>query len=431
MKGTGASMDRDRTKEGITLRRIAILVSILLAFAVSAQAAPRDLMGKKVPSFLGKQVSGEPISLDTFTGKVPVILTFWSIYCKSCTEEMAALQKLYAKHGPGKMAIIAVNEDADVGLPRVRTFLDRFATAEGQKLSFPILFDEKGDVFKKFGVVHLPSLVYIDRDGTVREAIEGFDQGRQLAVLSAIEKLVVSTAVEPLRELESEAVFDLDVVSPLCGRYRDGKWYQPLDLDESRADAVARARAQGEEYLRREAVRMALARLGVSLYGEERPPTCYVRYGQELRTPQYRRDALDQFLERLNLPRVLEVLTQETVERDRDLQLFRRIQIHLAGVREQLEADGYSLTKTVFRIRFAQATPIEEKTLIESLTTDFPYLSTLRSDRSSARDRADYVLMVHAPATTVVEKMRLLNVGPRKMSVDLLPGDIIEVSMWR
>ncbi len=412
------------------MRRMVVMVLALILAAGTALAAPRDLIGKKIPPVAGKQPSGAPITLDAYTGKVPVILTFWSIYCKSCTEEMSALQKLFDKHGAGKMAVVAVNEDGDVGLPRVRAFIDRFGAAEGGKLSLPILFDEKGDVFRNLGVVHMPTLIYIDKEGIVREVIEGFENGRELAVVSAIEKLVISASPAPLKEIESEALFDFDVLSPVCGKYRDGKWYQPLDLDESHADSVARSRSQGEDYLRREAIRRALARIGVTLSGEERAPTCYVRYGLELRTPQYRRDALDQFIDRLNLPRVLEVVNQETIERDRDMQLYRRIKIALPAIREQLEADGFTVGKTTLRIRFARATQIEENTFIESITNDFPYLSSIKADRTT-RDRAEYLLVAHTSAARAAEKLKALNVGPRKLSVDLLAGDIVEVSMWR
>jgi peroxiredoxin len=406
------------------------MVLALVLAAGTAVAGPRDLIGKKAPAVSGKSPSGAPVTLDAYTGKVPVILTFWSIYCKSCTEEMAAMQKLYDKYGAGKMAVIAVNEDGDVGLTRVRSFIERFGAAEGGKLTLPILFDEKGEVFQKLGVLHMPTLIYIDKEGVVREVIEGFDNGREMAVVSAIEKLVASASPAPLKEVESEALFDFDAVSPICGKYRDGKWYQPLDLDESRADSVARARSQGEDYLRREAVRRALFRLGVTLNGEERAPTCYVRYGLELRTPQYRRDALDMFIERLNLPRVLEVVNQETIERDRDMQLYRRIKIGLPAIREQLDADGFTTSRTTLRIRFARATQIEEKTFIEAIVNDFPYLSSIKADRTT-RDRAEYVLVAHASPAKATEKLKSLNVGPRKLSVDLLAGDIVEVSMWR
>ncbi len=62
--------------------------------------------------------------------------------------------------------------------------------------------------------------------------------------------------------------------------------------------------------------------------------------------------------------------------------------------------------------------------------TGFPYLANIRKDASS-RGSTEYVLVSHASAERVVEKLRSVDVGPRKLSVELLPGDIAEVDMWR
>lgn len=416
------------------MRRVTVLALGLLVLSGSQGfAAGGGIVGKRAPDFTGKQVTGEPLSLSRYIGKTPVILTFWSIYCKSCTEEMSALQRLYGKYGPEKVTVIAVNEDGDVGLARVRKFLDRFASAggDGTKPTFPLFFDEKGEVFAKYSVVHLPTLIYIDRDGTVREFIEGFERGKELSVFSAIEKLIVSVSPEKLKEVASEAFYELDLLVPVCGVYRDGKWYRPLDLDESgRPEAIARARSEGEETLRREAMKLALAQLGFSIRAQDRPPGCFARYGMEIRTPRRNKDPLDLLLERMNLPRVMEVVSQETVERERDLVLYRRIKIRLDALREQLDEDGYSTAKSSIRIRFVRASRLEERAFVEAIRTQLPYLSSLEKETSS-RGESEYLLVSQAPADKVVEKLRGLDVGPPKLSVDLLPGDIAEVAMWR
>jgi len=416
------------------MRRAGLLVlgGLVLLYAREALPAAADIVGKKAPDFSGKQVSGAPFSLSTYRGKAPVILTFWSIYCKSCTEEMAALERLYRKYGPENVAVIAVNEDGDVGLARVRNFLDRFTGPGGEtKLSFPLFFDEKGEVFSRYAVVHLPTLIYIDRDGTVREFIEGYERGRELAVFSAIERLIGAVSPEPLKEVASEAVYDLDIVAPICGVYRDGTWYRPLDLDESgRPEAIARARAEGEDALRREAVRLALADLGISLYGPLRAPSCGVPYGSEIRTPRRTKDPVDLLLEQLNLPRVFNVVSQETIERDRELLLYRRIKVNLPVLKEQLDGGGYAAQKSTIRLKFVRASLLEERAFIEAVMTQFPFLAEIQKAPSS-KGGTEYVLVSHASEERVVGKLRSLDVGPRKLSVDLLPGDIAEVAMWR
>lgn len=419
------------------MRRLVALTSVLAVLFCSGGdglAAAGDILGSRAPDFTGRLVSGEPFSLSRFLGKGPVILAFFSIYCKSCSEEMPALQRLHEKYGPEKVTVIAVNEDGDAGIGRVRGFLELLSAAgEPAKLSFPVFFDETGEALRKYSVVRLPTLVYIEKDGTVREFVEGFERGREYSVVSAVEKLIASGSVapEPLREVASEAVYELDTAAPICGMYRDGKWYRPLDLDESgRPEAIARARSDGEEYLRREALKLALSGLGYSLSSQDRPPGCFVEYGMEIRTPQWRKDPLDLLMERLSFPRLLEVLSQETVERNRELVLYRRIRIRLDVLKEQMDLHGYTAAKSSIRIRFVRATRLEERTFIESVRTQFPYLSRLEK-ASLQKGGAEYLLISHAPAERVIENLRGLNVGPQKLSVELLPGDVAEVALWR
>ena len=403
----------------------------IILFGTAAFPAPKDLAGKPAPDFKGASPFGKPVSLSAYRGKVPTVLTFWSIYCTTCVEEMAGLQRLYEKYGPGGVTVIAVNEDADVGVERVKAFLDRSAATADGKFTYDILFDGKGDVLRAYGVSRLPTLFFIDRDGTVREVIEGGGDRRDMQIVSAIGKLVGAVGPEGLREAAEEALFDLDAQVPLCGTYRAGKWYRPLDLDETRQDVVSRARAEGEEYLRREAVRRALLQLGVTLRAEDRIPGCRAAYGVELRSTYHRKDALDRFMGRLNMPRVLEVESQETVEREREITLYRRIKVILPALREQLLQDGYSTERSDLRIRFARATPFEENTFVEALYEQYPYLSAVREIPSELRGRSEYVVSSHAIPAKAVEELKALDIGARKIAVELLAGGIAEVTLWR
>lgn len=416
-----------------TLRRLSAVVAAagVILFGTAAFPAPRDLVGKPAPDFKGASPFGKPVSLSVSRGKTPTVLAFWSIYCTTCVEELAGLQRLYGKYGPEGIAVVAVNEDGDVGVGRVKAFLDRSAASPDGKFTYDILFDGKGDVLRAYGVSRLPTLFFIDREGTVREVIEGGGDGREMRVVSAIGKLVGTVGPEGLREAADEATFDLDAKVPLCGTYRNGKWYRPLDLDETRQDVVARARAEGEEVLRREAVRRALLQLGVTLYRQERTPGCRATYGVELRSVHYRKDALDRFMDRLNLPRVLEVESQETVEGERELTLYRRIKVVLPALREQFLQDGYSTDRSDLRIRFARATPFEEHTFVEALHEQYAFLSVVREIPSDLRGRPEYVVSSHATPAKAVERLNALDVGARKLAVELLAGGIAEVTMWR
>ncbi|MBI5577174.1 MAG: hypothetical protein HY896_12540 [Deltaproteobacteria bacterium] len=243
--------------------------------------------------------------------------------------------------------------------------------------------------------------------------------------------LSVADAAEPLRENVQEAVFDMDVASPVCGVYRDGKWFRPLDPEESgRPEAIARARSEGEEYLRRQALKLALSRLGYSLDSQDRPPSCSVPYGMEIRTPRYGKDSIDLLMERLNFPRLLEVVSQETAVRNRDLLLYRRIRIRLDVLKEQLDTEGYALAKSSLLIRFVRGTNLDERTFIEAVRTRYPYLSRIER-QGSQKERPEYLILSHATTEKAVEKLRGIDAGPMKFSIELMAGDVAEVALWR
>jgi hypothetical protein len=77
-----------------------------------------------------------------------------------------------------------------------------------------------------------------------------------------------------------------------------------------------------------------------------------------------------------------------------------------------------------------RASRLEERAFVEAIHTQFPYLSSLEKE-TTPRGETGYLLVSQAPADKVVEKLRGLDVGPPKLSVELLPGNIAEVAMWR
>jgi hypothetical protein len=82
------------------------------------------------------------------------------------------------------------------------------------------------------------------------------------------------------------------------------------------------------------------------------------------------------------------------------------------------------------RIRFARGTRLEERAFLEAIRGGYPYLSHM--EQSMPRGgRPEYVLVSHATAEKAVEKLKDMDVGVIKYSIDLLPGNIAEVALWR
>jgi peroxiredoxin len=91
--------------------------------------------GTKVPDFELKELNGSAYRLSSLKGKV-VFINFWATWCPPCREEMPSMQKLYDKFRDAGLEILAVDLQEDA--KTVRPFV------EEHRLTFPILFDEKG-----------------------------------------------------------------------------------------------------------------------------------------------------------------------------------------------------------------------------------------------------------------------------------------------
>ena len=133
-------------------------------------------VGQPAPDFV-LQARGEtaPVQLSAYRGRV-VVLNFWASWCGPCREEMPEFQREYVAHTPGQgPVILAVN----VLVLDARQPAEAFVSEMG--ISFPVAFDQTGEVAERYRVRGLPSTFFIDPDGVVRRATYGPVFGNILA----------------------------------------------------------------------------------------------------------------------------------------------------------------------------------------------------------------------------------------------------------
>ena len=123
----------------------------------------------KAPEFTLPDMDNEMHSLKDYSGKV-IMLNFWATWCPPCRREMPSMEAVYQTFKGQPFVVIAINEweSEEVVFPYLGQ-LQVFPT-------FPILFDQNGDISKAYNVKGLPTTFVIDKKGQiVYRAIGGRD----------------------------------------------------------------------------------------------------------------------------------------------------------------------------------------------------------------------------------------------------------------
>ena len=123
-------------------------------------------IGDLAPEISLTSLTGDPIVLSKLVGR-PVIVNFWATWCGPCREEFPALVRKYKQYKDQDLVIIGVNyqdENSDDG---VRTFM------QNTLVNFPIVRDVGERAGRMYRVNGLPTSIFIDRKGIIRDIVVG------------------------------------------------------------------------------------------------------------------------------------------------------------------------------------------------------------------------------------------------------------------
>jgi peroxiredoxin len=139
------------------------LLCVLVCVPLAAQKPGETLVarGDTAPGFTLRNLAGDSVSLAEFPGH-PLLIDFWASWCPPCKDETPLIVAAWAAHHDSGFVVLAVNgRDQETSMRQVRSFVKEFA------MPFPVLLDEKGTVRKRYGLLGLPTLVFIGANGVV------------------------------------------------------------------------------------------------------------------------------------------------------------------------------------------------------------------------------------------------------------------------
>ena len=151
--------------------------------SVKADSVKKTLaVGDEAPRFVLRDLSGEYVYLRDYTGKElrqpwkkrdkhVVVLSFFATWCVPCRTEIPILGEIAARFSDEPLLIYLV--DLEEKAAKIVPFIEEL------DVSIPVLLDEYGVVAKKYGVVALPQLFLIDKEGTIRYLSRGLKDAEE------------------------------------------------------------------------------------------------------------------------------------------------------------------------------------------------------------------------------------------------------------
>ncbi len=136
-----------------------------------------SLIGKPLPDVtLLDFEKNLPIKLSEFKGKLTII-TFWATWCGPCIKEMPAFSKLVEDY-QGKLQVLAIatgDERADT-----LAFKNKHPDYKVTWLLDPDWEKDSSNLAKSFGIIGLPTNLFIDANGKVVDYWRGLENTEAL-----------------------------------------------------------------------------------------------------------------------------------------------------------------------------------------------------------------------------------------------------------
>jgi len=163
---------------------IAALLVLLCGAALAGpeRVLPESGAGAAIPGasagpaadFTLPDLDGQPVALNQFLGKKPVLLVFWATWCPECKAAIPEINAMATGPLAGKLQVLGLD---------FRESREKVSAAvKARDIRYPVLLDKKGQVARAYGVVGIPTYVLIGRDGKVayREHVLPADLSRYL-----------------------------------------------------------------------------------------------------------------------------------------------------------------------------------------------------------------------------------------------------------
>ncbi|EWH21498.1 endospore biogenesis thiol-disulfide oxidoreductase StoA [Bacillus haynesii] len=149
------------------MRRISLIYPlILLLFTGVFVFQPQASANHASPAVMQMNtVEGQRVVVPAEGQKT--IVHFWTTWCPPCREELPRFQSYYESKQSGVNLVTVNLLNAEKNEQKVKQFI------KANKLTFPIVFDRKGEMMKAYNVMTIPTTFFFNEKGELEKSVVG------------------------------------------------------------------------------------------------------------------------------------------------------------------------------------------------------------------------------------------------------------------
>ena len=131
----------------------------VIVLGEAAGAVADRLRSLEAPDVTLADLDGAPVALSEYGGRKRILVT-WASWC-GCRYDLPAWQALHEELAPEGLELVSISLDNEAG------FAQEWVDAAEPNPTFPVLLDPDHRLSELYGVVNVPSVVWIDEDDHV------------------------------------------------------------------------------------------------------------------------------------------------------------------------------------------------------------------------------------------------------------------------
>ena len=151
-------------------------VTVLLLLTCVLLFGRESRSGRAIPDLKIKLLNGKQTSIHDLLKDGPLLIDFWATWCKPCKKVMKHLDRYHQAYGNHGFKVLMINQDTPRSLGKVKSYI------RSQKHTFYVGLDPNQETAKKLNGQIMPTLILVDRDGTIQWRHQGYVPGEEVEI---------------------------------------------------------------------------------------------------------------------------------------------------------------------------------------------------------------------------------------------------------